>query len=432
MDYLSNLPNEILLEIFGYCRIVSLTCVCKKFNELISNTPSLMRKVNLKLMDGGTSASEMTKSKRQHQAIHFKFNYRIREDSLQLLNHFRGIKTLEFIRCIIQFDLFEQLLRAVEHLETISINVTYLKEKDKTEARPPRLSKLKYLIFKNSDADFLQFFRNAQLERVSIQFPTQYPLTILEDFLRLQPNIKIIDSLCATSIQDLLMTIVTQELKSLQKLYLNVARMNLETIKYLDLKNNSVRFLSLSGNSTDDDGVLIALAFFKQLMTLEIEFNTYLNADRMVQIQEQTPKLQSLYITQCQGDFFNRIQLRDLKHLHLEDYPSNVSIGDWTALANRNPFIEKLVLKNISLTDEVFKTICNEFGNLKHLELIYNRLSDNQMTAEVLNFVCDPNFPSNIRFLKIPRFFAGEDDSLLTDEQKNVLNTNKGFKFILS
>ena len=422
MDFLSNLPNEVLLEIFSYCKILSLTFVCKKFNNLINNAPSLMRKVNLVISEKADELQLIT-SERQHQAIYFKFNYRIREDCLKVLNTFRGIKSLEFVRCIVSYDLFTQMLLNLDHLETITIITTYLKEKENVEGiEPPQLTKLKSLCFRGSDVEFLNLLRNSRLEKLFIVFPPQYPLKKLTDFLSLQANIKIIECLDAAEIDGCIMKIIAQEMRSLEKLSLDIGRLNMEEIENLNLKNTSVRSLSLNGNG--NRAFSEALNIFTRLKVLKIEWTNLFNAESVSQLQ-QTPLLESLHIAYCSGDYFNHIQLQNLKQLHFSN--EHHTSEEWTNLAIRNPSIEKVVVRDASMTNELFRTICLEFRNLRHLEINYYV---QQLTSDILNFICSTTFPTNIRILKIPHGLVSTEDLLaLTDEQKNVLNANIGFQF---
>lgn len=427
MDYFSTLPNELLLEIFEYGKILPLLLVCRKFKEVIGN--SLMKKVHL-VIGEKTVASELVKSEREHQSVYFKFNYKIGHDCLKILNRFSGIKSLELVRCIVEAEVFLKMLHSLPNLESLSIFTTYLKrsKEEKTkELDPPCLKKLKSLNFRNSDAEILFHLRGASIETLSILFPVQYPAANLTDFLRSQPNIKTMD-LALSGIDDSLMVFIAQDMKKLKKLSLECDRLNMDLIRNLELANASVKILHLFGLPHPEGDFNVILSFFKQVKDLEIEMNTHLEPVNIAQLHQQTPNLESLSIVYCSGDYFNHLQLGNLKRLKLTD--GNHSAEEWTRLANRNPTIEKLIIKDESTTEDIFRTICIEFRNLKHLEVNYD---PQRLTPEILNFICDPMFPTNIRFLKIvQRATPSENFLSLTDEHKTALNANLGFRFLFN
>jgi hypothetical protein len=152
--------------------------------------------------------------------------------------------------------------------------------------------------------------------------------------------------------------------------------------------------------------------------------NNILEASNVIQLQQQAPNLESLIITNCSGDYFNNLRFRNLKHLKLTD--ANFSVEEWTRFADRNPLIEKVVVKDEYINNEIFRIICLEFRNLKHLELNYD---PQKLTIEILDFIFDSNFPSNIRILKIAQRVSSADDFFtLSDEHKKALNANLGFQ----
>ena len=76
-------------------------------------------------------------------------------------------------------------------------------------------------------------------------------------------------------------------------------------------------------------------------------------------------------------------------------------------------------------------TITQELRNLRYFEVFYD---PQRLTNEILNYICDPLFPQNIRTVKIrKRNWQQYSNSYfsLTTEHKNLLNNNLGFTLIL-
>lgn len=424
MDYLSKLPSEVLIEIFQYGQVSYLFLVCKKFNEVISKTPSLVKKVNLLITDK-TDTSELMKSDRNHQGILFKFNYKITDSCIELLKTFRGIKSLEFMRCIVPAKLFLEMLAALPSLETISLYTTYLKDVEQmVTLKAPNTIKLKNLNFRNSSDKFLIILSGAFLERISVSFSSQYTPRILNDFLKSQGKIGNMLSISVPTIDDSIFTNIME--MSLRKLNLSIDQLKMDSIRSLELTNKSVTTLNLCGDTNPVVDFPFILSGFKNIKHLEIEMNTL--AESPGYIQQFAPNIESLTITHCSGVQFHTLRLNNLKRLTLED--GNYSGDQWIRLARQNPFLKKLVIKDESITDETFRIICNEFRNLQHFESFYD---PQRLSSEILNNVCGESFPSNIRFLKITQLVKSNVDFLiLNDEHKMILNANSRLKYIFN
>lgn len=432
MDYFKGLPNEVLLEIFDYCKIKPLTLVCRRFNKMIINTSSLMRKLNLEI-SGRTSAEQLMSSERQYQAVYAKFNYHIREDCLQVLKTFSGIKSLELVRCTIKLDLFAQMLQCLVCLESLTICTTYLNGKEnKEKIEHPQLMGLKSFRFKFSDGYFLSLLKNAQLQKLSIEFSNQYPFSYLTTFLRSQISIKTIDYLNIHDVDDSVMTLITGEMRSLHKLFLDHDKLNVDMFRSSHLGNTSVQFLTLYGGPNGSGDISVILNFFKQIKFLKFENSVILESACIARLQQLSPHLESLDISLCGGGYFNCIEIRNLKQLCLSfrSFLESHTVEEWLRLATRNPSIEKLVLKDVSMVDEVFWCICIEFRKLRHLEINYD---PPRLSPRILDYICDPFFPKNIRFLKIVQSHLPTERKIaLTDEQKSLLSANVGFQLIIS
>lgn len=425
MDYLSKLPSEVLIEIFQYGQVSYLFLVCKKFNEVISKTPSLMKKMNLLISDK-TDTTELMKSDRNHQGILFKFNYKITDSCIELLNTFRGIKSLEFMRCIVPAKLFLEMLAALPSLETISLYTTFLKDVELlVTLKAPNMNKLKNLNFRNSSDKFLIILSGSHLERISVSFSSQYTPRILNEFLQAQRKVRNMLSISVPSIDDSIFTNI-MKMTSLKKLNLLIDQLHMDSIRSLELTNTSVTTLNLFGDTNPIRDFRSILSGFKSLKHLEIEMNTL--AESLGYIQQFAPDIESLAITHCSGVHVDTLRLHNLKCLSLVD--GNYSGDQWIRLAKQIPFLEKLVIKDESITDETFRIICYKFHNLQHLESFYD---PQRLSIGILNNICDASFPSNIRFLKITQLVKSNVDFLiLNDEHKMILNANSRLKYIFN
>jgi hypothetical protein len=425
MDHFTKLPNEILLDIFEHCRVLPLTIVCRKFNDIIRNSPVLMRKVNL-LISEKVPVASLVKSERQHQGIQFKFNYKITGDCLEVFNQFQGIRSLEFTRCIVDANLFMKMLGALVNLETLSIYTTFLQKANEMEKfDPPRLAKLKRLNYRNSDEKFLKFLLNSSLESLYIGYASQNSSDLLEDFLKSQRKVKEIEYLSVASIDNSLMEIIAQDMGILEKLHLESDKIDMSLVANLEIVNRSLNFLNLYGDFTTPGDMNFILNFFKGLEGLELEMNNRLEPANILQLPSS---LKSLSIIHCSGDYFNAVGLRNLRRFKITD--GSFTAEEWLRFAGRNPSIESIVIKDESTTDEVFRTIVLNFPSLQRLEVFYD---PQRLTPDILDFIFSENFPSSLKFLKISQRNSSQTSFFtLTDDHKRCLNSKSGFRPIFN
>lgn len=434
MSLFESLPNEILLEIFEYCKVMPLMRVCTKFKALIVNAPQLMRKVNL-IITEKSSFAVLTKIERNIQSVYFKFHYKIDESCLKLFETFSNVKSVEFVRCIVSVNVFVKMLLALPHLESLSIYATHLRGKDDiweelwSQMEHPALTRLKSINFRNSDIGFLQFLKGAQIETLSALLPSQYSPDDLVSFLQSQKNIKTIESLSVSRVDDVLISTLLRDFKDLKKLHLECDRIDMASVSELELSNTSVEYLNLCGYPESDGDLnaqyLKVVSFFKGLKTLEIEMNNQLEPDLIAQLHSTFARLDTLMITHCLGEYFNYLALPNLKCLQLTD--GTPTIDSWTHFSQRNPSIESLTINDESITSEVFRAICTEFRNLKHLEMNYD---PQRLTPEILDFICSDDFPRNIRSLKVTQRFSSERFLNLSQAQVRVLDKFPGLRCV--
>lgn len=393
MDYFTKLPNEILIDIFEFCRLLPLSLVCKKFAEVIGSSPALLKKINLVISEK-ISFSNLKNAERKYNAVYFKFNYKINADCLDVFHKFKGIKSLEFTRCIIQANLFLKILEVLPNLESLSIFSTFLLNKsDLEEFEPPQLTNLKRLSLRNSEETFLEYLHNSSLKSLYIGFSSRYSAKTIENFLQTQSKVKVIEYLSVPLFDDSLMKIILQDMNNLEKLHLECDKIDMNLVGNLNLSNNSVKSLNLYGNFPNAGDINIILNFFKNLLNLEIEMNNKLEPANILQLPSS---LQSLSIAHCSGDYFNSISLRNLKKYQTTD--ANFTAEEWSRFASRNPAIEFLAIKDESTSNEIFTEICLNFPFLNRLELFYD---PERLTPEIQDFISSENFPRNIKTLKL-------------------------------
>lgn len=200
MSYLSKLPNEILIKILEYCKVLRLTLVSKRFNEVISGSSVLMSKIQLVI----TSNLEILQSERKFQNILIKFNYDIDENAVEIIKKFGvSIKQLEMIRCIVRQDDFIKIIKSLPNLEAITIITTFLKD----VAAPAELDvplMIKKIAFRSSNLKFLKILRTSALKRINCTFPWPQDQEAA-DFLNAHPNIEEIENLTVGKIDEKLL-----------------------------------------------------------------------------------------------------------------------------------------------------------------------------------------------------------------------------------
>lgn len=387
MDNLSNLPNEVLEEIFQHCQLLPLLLVSKKFNEVISGSPRLMSKFRLIFSDK-SDPLEIVKSNRKYQGVSFNFNFKINEGCLQVFNKF-SIKTLRFVRSIIDARLFYSCLESLPELETLFIRATYLKNKENfclNEA--PLLLKLKNFNFANSDVGFLHYLQNAPIEKFVSSAAAHYPSSSIPNFLREHPSITMVDISVGNKLSADLLTCLSRQMTNLKQLNIHCG-ISEEELRGLELINTTVQHLIVYSES-EANSLIFIVGIFKNIKIFELQSIT-LNQEKLLQLPQQLPDITSFTVTDCSGDYFNYIDFRNLKELRLGE--GGHSDEEWRRLAMRNADIEKIVISDESITSAIFRTICLEFRKLKHFEMFYD---PQRLEVDILDFVCSWNLP-NIR-----------------------------------
>lgn len=432
MDYLSNLPNEIIIKIFQYCKIVPLSQTSSKFNDLIGNSSVLMKKINLVITEKSKS-SEIVKSKRKFGKVLIKFNYKINESILEIFDHFsNGIRSLELLRCILTEDLFVKILKSLPNLSTLTTHITYFKSNidgcDTDKRIILKLNSLKELNYRNSDHKILPMLASDSIRKINITSSVQHSVSITKKYLEQFHKLEVIENFMLSKIENIILTHIVCDLKYLRKLCLEIESINIEAVRNLQIENASIEILNLIGSPAIAMDFNVILSFFKKVRRLEIEINNSLDATNM---QHLNNSIESLVIKNCSGDFFNHISLPNLRYFELSDVSIAILQAEWINFSQRNPKANVLKIKDESISNEIFINIAQQFRNLQHLELFYD---PQRLTNEILDFISDSTlFPRNIKILKLSQRHRNGVDTffVLTEEHKSSLQNNLGFQLIL-
>lgn len=215
-------------------------------------------------------------------------------------------------------------------------------------------------------------------------------------------------------------------MKKLRNLSLDLEKISLDAVRNVEDVNNSVHSLSLVGNCETSEIFHLLIGLFKNLRTLEIDSNSKLIPSDM---QFNGMRIESLSFVHCLVEHHRYIRLQSLKRLSIDD-ASNITTDSWIQLASLNPNIEVLKIKDESICNEKFTAITQRMQNLIHFELFFD---PQRLTSDILHFIADNQFPTNIKILKIcernpllnQRYFQ------LTSYQKEKLNLRLGFQLYL-
>lgn len=222
--------------------------------------------------------------------------------------------------------------------------------------------------------------------------------------------------LCYCSINGKNLSTIVREMKNLKTLCLNLDTLDIKSIGSSGLSkvsNSTVTKLTLYSNSDVKGNFRSVLNIFKGVKNLEL----YEVDNSASFIQPFASKLESLTVASA----------CDIRHLHLLQFPNlkRLTIGEynipktdsWQVLASRSPLVTTLIITDSSIiTTDMFAVICKVFKHLQHFETLYR---PDRLTSKIIDFICDSEFPRNIRFLKITQTKPSADKSYgLTDWEK--------------
>lgn len=429
---MDNLPNEVIINIFKFCKVTPLLLVSRKFYEIIINSPKLMFKFPLLLSEKNIRESSelILKSNRKWQVILLKFNYKVNEPCLEILRKFgNGIKQMEIVRSIIKAAVFVEMLELLPNLVNCAIYTTYLQMKEKitTESKFPPMKKLRKLSFRNSDALFLRFLQHSVLHTVNISFPLENALPTIIHFLDKQRSIKVIENMSVSQVDLRLLTFIVDNLLHLVELHLEVDKLASLATSNLVLSNKRVKFLSLYGNPVNIAGLNCILSVFKDIRAIEFEMNLTLQPENMNHLRRTAPLLEKLLISNCTFPNFN--ELYGFKHLKYFEVTESYSVEDWSVFAQRNSTIETLILKDELTTDAHFNFFITALPCLQHLEFFY---TTDLLTPDILDLITIENMSINIKVIKILQRNERSLKLSLNEEQVKNLDKIRGLQLIMT
>lgn len=174
-----DLPNDLLVEIFQFCRILPLTLVCSKINEIIGQSSKLMKKIILKFQKEFDQNQFVYSRKYQSVLILRNWDQLLNKNFLEIFKMF-NFKTLEIRECQLTLNNFIKCLEFAPNLENLIIDRMSMKSIDEGDHFcPPTLNNFKSLKFISSDREFLKCFKNSSLEKIEIMSYMQSPSDII-------------------------------------------------------------------------------------------------------------------------------------------------------------------------------------------------------------------------------------------------------------
>lgn len=421
MDYISNLPVEVLVEIFKYCSLKKLKLVSRKFNDVIVGSRQLMNRLTF-----GAYRIIMESTTVEIEDIRL---IKIDHGFIERFSAFHNVSSLSFDSSfVLPEKLFVLMMNRLSCLKTMSFETVRLRSAESVELAVPQMLKLKTLSFDDSDDKILTFLKRACLE--SLTLGRSHNLNHTEHligFLKSQKNIKDIRLCGSNYVDDEILSIIFREMKNLKKFFLGCNYFNMRNP--MGVTNSTITTLSLSIWSAETVPRIV-LNIFKSVKNLALA-NTKANL-----IEPFAASLESLTI--WRGYYTHELcslQIPNLKYLKVfASLQSDISSEGWEMLlASRNPMmntIETLIIQDHTITNSMFASICSEFRNLHHFEVFYK---PDRLTSDILNWICDPNFPRNIRFLKITQKARSDSNFLaLTENQKTALHAKTWLKCIVN
>lgn len=191
---IDNMPDEVLVEIFSFfspklLKISALVCsryettkllfwnqvltlLLFRWNNLIGQSPELMKNFRLNLVPG---LSEVQSAAASIATLTRSFQ-NLKIDSLdgavpEILQKLNNIRALEIARSSIQRQELVDALASMSHLNTLKADELRLVDVRDTAIEPVKLNKLKYLSLQHCSGDILSLFSTTTLETIEISSP---------------------------------------------------------------------------------------------------------------------------------------------------------------------------------------------------------------------------------------------------------------------
>lgn len=485
---IESFPEEILIEIFEYLSVNDLkqaALTIHVFNEVISQSVSLMKKFSIKISpkrkwDFDTIAS----FERKHRNV--KISYFKSEDDLltkaieNLADIAWNLTDFEMNNCKTERRVLSNLLCLTENLRNLSlVNITF-EESFSLVTEPPELKFLRNL--RIMDCDFFGniFEKASNLQKLSFQAGNarNQNLDYLQKILQKQEKLEILSlenvqftnfledrprfhfqlkrlsiHLCHFSVKESFEDFLESQ-NELQEVEMTIGNMKLsldrsnyfeETLSII-FRKSTLRKLSLEFEKYE----LRNLSFFKRcinqnLKALKIanelsfpEISTFLRAcpniesldlsvkeidDESIKfINENLIFLTSLKIAKFPSEAFGRLKIKSLSSLHVHE--TNIKHQDWLQFVDNNKQITKLIVNFIIFMDSSESLIdaISKKLKLEHVELIDKWIG---MKNEIYVMLCENC--KNLKYLKLWNINVEKD---FDDSDKEYLRS-RNIKFHL-
>jgi hypothetical protein len=372
---MNKLPNELLLDIFEYLPgvdLVSLSGVCRNFNEIISNT-ELSKKLTLHFRKLNENVDEVVNCRR-YENLKIGF-YKPSLHPLILKEIGSNLNSIEFAYCNLKLDIVRRILGACPNVKRLKFFKAHLSDVPNSLRLPLPVLINVDLTFTYSDPRIFKILNNCVVRKLYLDHKYKMATENVDDFMEFLSRQDHLEDLTLTHFfrTNLFITnwlnLVTFRLKVLRLLHVSLARTvhfkeflaqnHLDTLQVLEIKKldkcnltNIINFCSyLKELKIDELESLAEVEELKSLEKLAIFAQLPLTLDQLI---HKFPSLQVVETNYCRliydEDEFLRVHGRI-------SYPKNfleLHVIDTTITMLRTKTIKKLVLKNARINDDDF------------------------------------------------------------------------------
>lgn len=184
------LPPEILSNIFKYLdgeNILSLTLVCRAFNETISLDASLSKKIQLTFRKLNCCDHQVC---RRYEKLKIKF-LRIPFHIQMLMSIGEGLTNLKFHNCTLKLDVIKRILVITKNIEIFIADSLILSDvPKKLKGTFPTVSKLKTVKLNGCDLRLFRVLKTSHVETLEITGNDNDECDDLNEFLKVQTMLK--------------------------------------------------------------------------------------------------------------------------------------------------------------------------------------------------------------------------------------------------
>lgn len=358
---MENLPKELLIEIFNNLaskELSKLSLVCKKFNEIVNNSTSLLKKFRLNLDPRKNANKEWIGSRNYCRVI-------LKDSSRNALNVVRQISEnlieLRIMYGKMHLRSLTRILAKTKRLKVLSIIKLDFKSYALNEKLPKlKLNSLNY----NGNKILFNVLMESSVRNLSIFSVTNTHIEIetLKKFLKVQKELETLE-----------LTSFNEEFKLFQNESLNfvdfrLKKMALDNFKEFETKNFlkflknheiSLKELSLKENfrfQNVSDEIIEFVSKFRNFKNLSLN-RIKVPSIQMTKVENLTlqssnfinffPNLKKLEIFDVKNLAIDLTSLKNLKILLLD----NCSISLFNVL-----HLQRLTLIDVKLTSKIFKS----------------------------------------------------------------------------